>query len=202
MGRVKTYDDDLRQRLVDEAGRLLTAEGISAVTLRRVAGLAGTSTTAVYSLFGDKDGLLTAMYTDGFGRLGRALTKAWTTEPDPLAGLAAVGMAYRRAALATPHLYGLMFGGTAPSFAPDEQAAAVAQSAYEPLHRGIQACMDAGRLTVPSADLLARYLWALSHGLVSLELAGFLDGPARVRQAAYREAMVMSTLPYLVNPPA
>ena len=56
MGRVKQYDDKLRRRLVDEAGRLLTAEGIGAVTLRRVASLADTSTTAVYSLFGDKDG--------------------------------------------------------------------------------------------------------------------------------------------------
>ena len=202
MGRVKTYDDDLRQRLVDEAGQLLTAEGIGAVTLRRVAALAGTSTTAVYSLFGDKDALLTAMYIEGFGRLERALTRAWATEQAPLAGLAAVGMAYRRAALTTTHLYGLMFGGTAPSFAPDAQAAAVAQGAYDPLHRGIQACVDAGQLAVPSAAVLARYLWALSHGLVSLELAGFLDGPVRVRQAAYREAMTMSTLPYLVSPPA
>jgi AcrR family transcriptional regulator len=191
VGRVKTYDEALRQRLLDEAGRLLTAEGVGALTLRRVAGLAGTSTTAVYSLFGDKDQLLTAMYTEGFARLGRALTRARTGPP--LEALGNLGMAYRRSALAAPHLYGLMFGGTAPS----GDAKQVADAAFRPLVEGVQACLISGDLKGGTAEGIATYLWAVSHGMVSLELAGLMNGGARRRSEAYREALVMSTVPYL-----
>jgi AcrR family transcriptional regulator len=191
MGRVKTYDAALRRRLLDEAGRLLTTEGVGALTLRRVASSAGTSTTAVYDLFGDKDSLLAAMYNEGFARLGRAMTKARTGPP--LEALAAMGMAYRKAALATPHLYGLMFGGTAP----DPEAKRLADAAFEPLVEAVQAAMASGDLGPGDAQRLATYLWAVSHGMVSLELAGLLEGSAHKRTAAYREALVASAMPYL-----
>jgi AcrR family transcriptional regulator len=197
VGRVKTYDDKLRQRLVDEGGRLLSEEGVAALTLRSVAARAGTSTTAVYSLFGDKDGLLAAMYTEGFERLGTALDRARRREKDPLAALAAAGMAYRSAALKAPHLYNLMFGKAAPAFAPDPVAAKTAEAAFTPLVEAVQACLEDGQLVARAADPVARYLWAVSHGIVSLELAGLGLGSARARTAAYREALVLSALPFL-----
>lgn len=191
MGRVKTYDEALRQRLLDEAGRLLTAEGIGALTLRRVAASASTSTTAVYSLFGDKDQLLTAMYTEGFKRLGRALTTA--RRGGPLEALGAMGMAYRAAALRTPQLYGLMFGRPAPS----GEAQQVADAAFQPLVDGVRACLQGGELTAGTAEGIATHLWAISHGMVSLELAGLLGGTARSRSNAYRDALVLSAVPFL-----
>jgi AcrR family transcriptional regulator len=193
MGRVKTYDEALRRRLLDEAGRLLTAEGVGALTLRRVASSAGTSTTAVYDLFGDKESLLTEMYSEGFTRLGRAMSIA--RNGPPLEALAAMGMAYRKAALATPHLYGLMFGGTAP----DPEAGRLADAAFEPLVGAVQAAMDNGDLGSGDPKRLATYLWAVSHGMVSLELAGLLEGAPRTRTAAYREALVASAIPYLAG---
>ena len=191
MGRVKTYDDALRQRLLDEAGRVLTEEGVGALTLRRVASAAGTSTTAVYSLFGDKEQLLTAMYTDGFALLGQALRKA--RKGQPLEALGNMGLAYRRSALARPHLYGLMFGRTAPSGSAQE----VADAAFSPLVEGVQACLDSGDLKGGTAEAIATHLWAVSHGMVSLELAGLVPGSARERAAAYRDALLLSSAPFL-----
>lgn len=195
MGRVKTYDEALRQRLLEEAGRLLTTEGVGALTLRRVAASAGTSTTAVYSLFGDKDQLLAAMYTEGFAQLGRALTRARSGAP--LQALGALGMAYRRSALARPHLYGLMFGNAAPSFQPDDEGARAADASFLPLVEAVQACLVAGELRGGTSERIATYLWAVSHGMVSLELAGHMTGSARVRTDAYRDALVLSTVPFL-----
>src|SRR5579885_3165376 len=111
---VKTHTADLATRLVDEAGRLLAREGAGALTLRRLATASGTSTMAVYTLFGDKQGLFTAMYRAGFERLGRALRSAASAYDDPLESLVALGHAYRAAALANPHLYDLMFGAAVP----------------------------------------------------------------------------------------
>jgi AcrR family transcriptional regulator len=191
VGRVKTYDEALRQRLLTEAGSVLAEEGVGALTLRRVAALAGTSTTAVYSLFGDKQQLLTAMYTEGFAHLGDALRRA--RKGLPLEALGEMGMAYRKSALARPHLYGLMFGRTAPSGSAQE----VADAAFSPLVEGVQTCLESGDLKGGTAEAIATYLWAVSHGMVSLELAGLVPGSARARTAAYRDALVLSSAPFL-----
>jgi hypothetical protein len=75
----------------------------------------------VFTLFGDEQGLLRAMHREGFRRLGAAL-RAVPLTADPVADLTGLGLAYRQAALAGPHLYGLMFGGLAPG--PDRTRSA------------------------------------------------------------------------------
>src|SRR5947209_3190795 len=98
MPAVKTHTADLATQLVDAAGRILAAEGAAALTLRRLAQTAGTSTMAVYTLFGD------------------------------------------------------------------------------------------------NAERIAFHLWAVSHGMVSLELAGHRPADADV---AYEESLVLSSWPFL-----
>ena len=195
---VKTHTADLATRLVDEAGRLLAREGAGALTLRRLATASGTSTMAVYTLYGDKQGLLHAMYRAGFERLGTALRDAAAAAPgDPIEALVALGLAYRDAALVNPHLYGLMFGAAAPGFVPDEDAKAVADAAYSPLVEGVQRCLDAGAMAGTPAERIALHLWSVSHGIVSLELAGHL--PAADPAAAYLDSLVFAGLPFLVS---
>src|SRR5436305_84188 len=106
-------------------------DGAAALTLRRLAAASGTSTMAVYTLYGDKPGLLRAMYRAGFERLGAALRAASATSDDPLEALLALGHAYRDTALANPHLYDLMFGAAVPGFVPDEPGQAAADAAYQ-----------------------------------------------------------------------
>ena len=188
---------DLASRLVDEAGRILSAEGASALTLRRLASASGTSTMAVYTLFGDKQGLLAAMYREGFHRLGAALRKAARRGGDPLTALAELGVTYRRTALDNPHLYDLMFGRPVPAFVPDPDTQGVADAAYRPLVEAVRRCLDAGRLTGGTAEGIALHLWAVSHGMVGLELAGHLPGDATGRDRAYADALVFSSAPFL-----
>lgn len=152
---------------------------------------------AVYTLFGDKQGLLGAMYREGFRRLGTALEEVMRGGVDPLTTLAALGVTYRRTALASPHLYDLMFGRPVPSFVPDAGTLAVADAAYRPLVRAVQRCLDAGQLSGGSAERIALHLWAVTHGMVGLELAGHLSGDPAEREAAYGEALAFSSVPFL-----
>jgi AcrR family transcriptional regulator len=197
MSAVKAHTAQLATELVDEAGRILALEGAGALTLRRLATVTGTSTMAVYTLFGDKQGLLAAMHREGFARLAAASQRAAASSEDPLEALVAQGVAYRDTALANPHLYGLMFGTAAPGFSPDETGAAVAEAAYRPLVEGVQRCLDAGVMHGADAERIAMFLWAVSHGMVSLEIAGHLDGDAQHRADSYRDAMIYSGLPFL-----
>jgi len=62
--------------VVDAAGDLLRREGPGAVTVRRLAAQVDASTTVIYSLFGSKDGIVAAMFRDGFTNLDNHLTAA------------------------------------------------------------------------------------------------------------------------------
>jgi AcrR family transcriptional regulator len=199
MSPVKTDSaDQLAVRLVDEAGRILSAEGAAALTLRRLAQTVGISTMPVYTLFGDKRGLLTAMYRDGYRRLGAALSAATEGADDPLEALVALGHTYRATALANAHLYDLMFGRPAPAFEPAPEAQDVADAAFRPLVDAVQRCLDSGQLAGGEAERIAFHLWSVSHGMVSLELAGHQRGDAA---QAYEEAMVLSAAPFLATEP-
>lgn len=182
MARPRTRDyDELRRDLLDAAGRLLAQEGPQALSTRRAAQEVGTSTTAVYNLFGDKTGLLRAMFLEGFARLAREFA-AVPRDGDPEADLMALGYAYRAAALANPHLYALMFGRPIADFRPDDDALAQVQGTFDTLVRAVARCVDTGRFAPADPYDVAVHLNALVHGLASLELQGFLAG----RDAAAR----------------
>lgn len=197
MSPVKTDSaDQLASRLVDQAGRILSTEGAAALTLRRLAEAVGISTMPVYTLFGDKRGLLTAMYRDGYLRLGAALRAAAEGTDDPLQALVELGHTYRATALANAHLYDLMFGRPAPAFRPGPDAQEVADATFRPLVDAVQRCLDAGQLSGGEAERIAFHLWSVSHGMVSLELAGHQRGDAA---QAYEEGLILGGAPFLVD---
>jgi AcrR family transcriptional regulator len=182
-------------RLVDEAARLLVEQGPAGLSLRKVAAAAGVSTMPVYTLFGDKQGLLAAMHREGFRRLGDALAAAPRTD-DPLADLVALGAAYRAAALDSPHLYGLMFGRMAPEFSPDAQGTDAADATYRPLVEGVARCQRAGSFAGDDPERIALHLWAVAHGMVNLELNGQLP-PIGDPGDLYLEALGYAAVPFL-----
>jgi AcrR family transcriptional regulator len=176
VARPRTRDySELRLDLVDVAGRLLTSEGPAALSTRRVAQEVGVSTTAVYSLFGDKAGLVRAMFLAGFDRLTAAFD-ALPVTANPVVDLLALGEAYRANALANPHLYDLMFGRPIPEFQPTPDDLAQIQPSMDTLVRTVTRCLDSGAFAESDPEAIAVHLNALVHGLCSLELRGAL-GP-------------------------
>ncbi|TMZ55562.1 TetR/AcrR family transcriptional regulator, partial [Klebsiella pneumoniae] len=113
MPRPKTHDDALRENLLARAGELLAEEGPQGLSLRRLAAEVGTSTTAVYSLFGSKPALIAELCAEGFRRIGDQLGSMEPTG-DPLTDLVRLGLIYREAALAQRHVYPIMFAGASP----------------------------------------------------------------------------------------
>lgn len=181
-------------RLVDEAARLLGEHGPAGLSLRKVAAAAGVSTMPVYTLFGDKEGLLAAMHREGFRRLGAALDAVPRTA-DPLADLVALGLAYREAALSSPHLYGLMFGRAVPQFQPSAADREAADATYQPLVDGVARCQEAGVFHPGDPRRVALHLWAVAHGMVNLELNGQLPELGPVEEL-YLEALAYAGLPF------
>ena len=90
--------DAYRRALLDRAGRSCMQRDFPAVSVRRVAQDAATSTRAVYSLFGAKDGLLRALYIEGLDTL-RLKTEAVPVTDNPLADVLELARAYRASAM-------------------------------------------------------------------------------------------------------
>jgi AcrR family transcriptional regulator len=173
MPRTRTHDEALRAKLLSQAQTTLSTHGAAGLSLRTLARDCGTSTTAVYALFGGKRGLLTAVFDDAFGRLGHLLAEV-VPGPDPIADLVALATAYRRGALAEPHLFAVMFDGQTVLPAAAE-ARTAAGTALGPLREIVSRAVDEGALRAGlDAGAASVTLWATVHGWATLQLRGFL----------------------------
>jgi AcrR family transcriptional regulator len=189
----------LRRALLDGASGLLVAEGPGALTMRRVAGAVGCSTTVLYTMFGGKEGLADALYREGFERLGSRL-EAVPDGGHPLARLGELARAYRDNALAERAYYGVMFQRAIPRFEPSPASLAVAGASLEVLALAVRAAMDAGALRPGDPRAVTEVLWAAVHGAVSLELAGHFPDPA-VAADRFQTLASAAILPFLTDPP-
>ncbi|OIJ96594.1 TetR/AcrR family transcriptional regulator [Streptomyces monashensis] len=178
MGRPRTNDEAVRERLVECATEMLATRPRESLTVRAVAAAAEASTTAVYSLFGGKDGLIGAVRDRAVAGLFQDLS-AVQTSADPLADLYALAVAYRRWGRGHSHLYTVLFGGV-QSFDPSGEVGA--GDPIRPLLAAIDRAVTASVL-VGEATSIALSVWAALHGLVTLELAGAFD--AATAEAAF-----------------
>jgi AcrR family transcriptional regulator len=122
------------------------------------------STSAPYRHFENRDELLTAVAAQGYETLHQSLGQAAASTADAAERLLRLGGAYVRFAHDHPDLFVTMFRSR-----PDAQP--VGQESFDVLLRAVS---DAQRerilSTKPSAELLARSIWATLHGLASLSL--------------------------------
>ncbi len=177
MGRPREHDDATAAALLAAAEWILDQEGLSALSLRRLAEAAGTTTRAVYSLFGSKDGLIVALSRRAFELLGDAISTLPATA-DPAADLVEAGVAvFRRFTLDHASLFRLAVQQTLgpPEFTGQARPAAAAAMAGLKAH--IERLAEAGLLGGRTIDVTACEFHALCEGLAAIELRGVIrDG--------------------------
>jgi AcrR family transcriptional regulator len=177
MGRPREHDSATRDRLLAAAVRLSADEGWSAVTVRRVAEEAGTTTRAVYSLFGSKRGLEEELHQAMYERL-LELMRATPATADPRADLLELRHAYRTWATEHPDRYAAMLRFSGPhAAARSPQGLAAVRAATVQLQQVIDRCAAAGLLAVDDVDRFTAQWRAVAHGLAEFENRGLLpDG--------------------------
>ncbi|WP_248963237.1 TetR/AcrR family transcriptional regulator [Sphaerisporangium perillae] len=170
-------DPQARSALIDIAAGLLAGEGPQALSARRIAAEAGSSTMTVYTNFGGMSGLVREMVHEGFARLETYFSHVATTG-DPVADMAMYGRAYRHNALTNPHLYAVMFGGASPAgFSLTAEDRQHGRYTLSTVVECASRCIAAGRFRPGDAELVAHQLWTAVHGLVTLELGDYLIEP-------------------------
>ena len=154
--------------------------GIDALSVRGVAADVGTTTRAVYSLFGSKDGLLAALAARPFELLQEGLD-ALPVSDDAAADLVAAALMFRRFSSEHPSLFALGIQQVPES----ETVAAVAWESLDVLKAKVQRLADAGRLNGRTVDGATLQFHALCEGMAAVERRGMgiSDWEALWRQA-------------------
>lgn len=166
----KVADPAMRTALIEHAARLIAEEGGDALTLRRLAAEVGTSTMAIYTHFGGMEELRREVRREGFVRLARHLGGVEATD-DPVADLIVLGWAYHVNATTNPDLYRVMFMERTLDGEPGSR---LDDTTFQMLIGAVARCLDAGRIRPAEPLALAHQLWATSHGVAALQLAGIL----------------------------
>ncbi len=167
----------LRQALLAAARALISERGPAGFTLAEAAKRVGVTGAAPYRHFADRNALMAALAQQGFEHFNEQLARAWDGgKPDPVSALRRRGAAYLAFARAEPGLYKAMFGDA--GFLARPSASAPAQQAFDELVRTTVAVLRHFYAPEKNAKMLAVQIWALTHGVAELMLAGHFADPA------------------------
>jgi AcrR family transcriptional regulator len=161
----------LRQALLAAARALISERGPAGFTLAEAAKRVGVTGAAPYRHFADRNALIAELAQQGFEHFNQELGRAWDGgRPDALSALRRRGVAYLTFARAEPGLYKAMFGD-AGALARDNGDGA-GQRAFDDLLRTTIAVLRQFHAPETGARALALQIWATTHGIADLMLAG------------------------------
>jgi AcrR family transcriptional regulator len=174
------HHGNLRRGLLDEALATIRREGVEALTLREIGARLGVSRTALYRHFTDKRALLAAVATEGFRTLRHQLVTTWGEGGGGPAAFESMGVAYVRFAVANPSHYRVMFGGFVDPKACEPDLAAEAAGAFQALVDALAALQRDSIVRGDDTLTMARFVWAVVHGVAMLAIDGQLREPGSV----------------------
>jgi AcrR family transcriptional regulator len=176
------HHGNLRRALLDEALATIRAEGVNRLTLREIGARLGVSRTALYRHFSDKRALLAAVATEGFRMLRQQLVSAWEEGGRGRAAFQSMGVAYVRFAVANPAHYRVMFGSFVEPEDCDPELATEAAGAFQALVDALAALQNDAFVRGDNTVLMARFVWAVVHGVAMLGIDGQLREPGGIEE--------------------
>lgn len=165
----------VRESLLDVAQDLLEEDGQESMSFRAIANRAGCSHTKPYSYFDSKADIIDALRVRAYQWVRGTVSAAAAMHDEPIDALRALAEAYVRAGLERPRMYELLYTdeGAMSETAPALLDAKVA--ALGVCRDVIAAAAKTGAVELTVDPLTAAHMfWAGAHGLVQLELGGFL----------------------------
>jgi AcrR family transcriptional regulator len=186
MKKTKPYHHgNLRETLLRAATGLVGEVGPMAFTLREVARRAGVSHNAPYRHFRDKDDLIAAVASEGYGELTCAMGAAAGKQARAVDRLKHAGLAYIDFALRRPEHFTVMFD--APFSGPaHHDSLEAAKQAFSALVGFVKDAQDAGELQSGDPVEYAYLAWTMVHGVAKLAITHRL--PQRTRPAILKFA--------------
>jgi AcrR family transcriptional regulator len=169
----KYHHGDLKNALTKVGVEILAREGVSGLTLRKVAKRAGVSHSAPYAHFKDRQSLIAAISTEGFRKLYDELDAAVSAHADnPKEQLVEATWAYVQFAMNNTDTFKIMFSGVLEKEKDYPSFVEISGKTFERVVDIVRACQNAGILRPGPSELVAVSVWGQVHGIISLALEG------------------------------
>lgn len=181
VGRPREHDQGTAEALLNAAERIVEGEGPHALSVRALALEVGTSTRAVYSLFGSKKGLVSALGVRTFHFLGSAVEVLPVTEDAALDLVEAGVTGFRSLVVHHPGLFKLGIQHTDTTAEQVNEIRTAAAQAWKVLTARVDRLDNQGRLGTRTVQEAATAFHALCEGLAALEIRGALPQDAAER---------------------
>src|SRR5688572_15312323 len=163
MPRKKTYHHgDLKNALIKAGVGMLAKDGVSGLSLRKVASKAGVSHAAPYSHFADKQALIAAISTDGFRKLyERVHSVMGKFQGKPRRQLIEVAWEYVQFAMDDPGRFKVMFSGVLEKEKEHPEIVAESQNNFRQVVELVELNQSVGVLQAGPSDLVALSAWGI-----------------------------------------
>ncbi|MGV8997352.1 MAG: TetR/AcrR family transcriptional regulator [Parvibaculaceae bacterium] len=181
--RKRLAPEERRAQIIEAARALFGEGGLSAVSMRSIAGRVGITQAAIYQHFEDKDAIIFAVAEHFFGKLIEAAEASSAVDLDPVEALRASMRGYIETGLAHPEEYRLVFMTDAPGLrrhgpanlqmrncvvTDPEIQPTKGQIAYGHLQEKVRQLVNSGDIRKGDPELIAEAMWAAGHGVVAL----------------------------------
>lgn len=166
--------DDTSVALLRAAREILMTRGLPGLSLRRIAEAAGCTTMQVYSRFQGKNGLLRALFDEGFDVLAAAQRAVPMSMPADMR-VQQLCRAYLHIAAEYPQHYALMLGGHSADFKPPKESQNRAMATLNHLAEAVAQALPSGRDQAQHASVVAHQILAFCHGWATLNAIGITD---------------------------
>lgn len=159
-----------------EAMRIISQEGLGALSLRDVARRLNISHQAPYKHFQSREHILAEVISRAFSDFTRHLERTvqsravQSPDGDPKEALATIGRAYLEYALQNPLQYRLMFETPLPDFKEHPGLADKAGQPFSILKEAIRAIRK--DVTEKDLTMAALFAWSTVHGVASITQSG------------------------------
>jgi len=157
---------EARSAILDATQVLLSESEDGDFSIRSLAARCGYSAPTIYHYFGDKDGLLAELFSDGMRALAIDLEEACQSK-DSLDRLRSILLAFIR--FATDHPTFSSLWGTVARHPGTEMPEAY-EDVKELLDTPVRELIEAGRFGDFDTASAEQVLWALLHGLIALPM--------------------------------
>jgi AcrR family transcriptional regulator len=175
------HHGNLKEALIEAAQRFIAERGLGGFTLADAAKLVGVTPAALYRHFRGRDALVAEVAFRGYDELAKRLGRALQSEGTPLERFTRMGEAYLAFAEQEPGFYAAMFSarpsegeacGPFWSKGQDKEGKAPG-AAFDYLVKALAETFPQGFENV-DGRFIAIEVWALSHGIATLDAAGQL----------------------------
>ncbi|MCH2191049.1 MAG: TetR/AcrR family transcriptional regulator [Gammaproteobacteria bacterium] len=154
-----------REKILAAASELFLNGGVSALSVRAIAKHAGLSTIGIYSHFNGKQGVLDALYIEGFNKVYKAMDLG--DAPLTYDNVVKSCKNYLQMAYQHEAHYRLIFGESDTSYEPSAEAREAGDRAFKKLVHNSSCYIATNNLQLDKLKA-SLDLWAVMHGYVSI----------------------------------